>query len=77
MGQMKYQDEDIQSLKMEIDHLKMETELLNHKLKYYRDGLIRIVEMETYPTESGSTDYDGLYPAGRVALKLLHGRWPE
>jgi len=70
MAAMKYRSDDIQELKTEID-------FLNYKIENYRRGLIRIVEMESYPTESGSTDYDGLYPAGKFALKVLHGEWPE
>jgi hypothetical protein len=70
MAAMKYRSDDIQELKTEID-------FLNCKIENYRRGLIRIVEMESYPTESGSTDYDGLYPTGKFALKVLHGEWPE
>lgn len=70
MAAMKYKLDDVEELKQEI-------EFLNHKIENYRRGLIRIVEMESYPTESGSTDYDGLYPTGKFALKVLHGEWPE
>lgn len=73
MGQMKYQTEDINSLKMEIDHLKMEIELLNSKLNYYKNALIEIVQMERYPRESGSSVYDGIYPTGAFAVKVLKG----
>lgn len=70
MGQMKDELDYIEELKKEI-------EFLNDKIENYRRGLIRIVEMESYPIESGSTDYDGLYPTGKFALKVLHGGWPE
>lgn len=70
MAAMKNQLDDVEELKQEI-------EFLNHKIVNYRRGLLRIVEMESYPTESGSTDYDGLYPTGKFALKVLHGGWPD
>lgn len=61
----------------DVEELKQEIEFLNYKISNYRRGLLRIVEMESYPTESGSTDYDGLYPTGKFALKVLHGGWPD
>lgn len=70
MAAMKNQLDDVEELKQEI-------EFLNYKIRNYRRGLLRIVEMESYPTESGSTDYDGLYPTGKFALKVLHGEWPN
>jgi hypothetical protein len=70
MAAMKQNLDEVQELKAEID-------FLNYKIKNYRSGLIRIVEMESYPIESGSTDYDGLYPTGKFALKVLHGEWPD
>lgn len=70
MAAMKNQLDDVEELKQEI-------EFLNYKIMNYRRGLLRIVEMESYPTESGSTDYDGLYPTGKFALKVLHGEWPD
>lgn len=61
----------------DVEELKQEIEFLNYKIRNYRRGLLRIVEMESYPTESGSTDYDGLYPTGKFALKVLHGGWTD
>jgi len=61
----------------DVEELKQEIEFLNYKIRNYRRGLLRIVEMESYPTESGSTDYEGLYPTGKFALKVLHGGWPD
>jgi len=70
MGAMKLQPEDIDSVRAELDYYK-------HKAEYYRSGLNEIVQMERYPTESGSQVYDGIYPTGALAVKVLKGEWQK
>jgi hypothetical protein len=65
------------AMKYEHDESYDEIGFLKHKLENYRLGLIEIVQMEKYPTESDSDNYDGLYPTGQFALKVLKGEWPK
>lgn len=68
MGAMKLQQDDIESVRAELEYYK-------HKAEYYRSGLNQIVQMERYPRESGSSVYDGIYPTGAFAVKVLKGEW--
>jgi hypothetical protein len=70
MGAMKLQQDDIESVRAELDYYK-------HKAEYYRSGLNQIVQMERYPRESGSSVYDGIYPTGAFAVKVLKGEWEK
>ena len=70
MGAMKLQDDNIESVRAELDYYK-------HKAEYFRQGLNQIVLMERYPTESGSQVYDGVYPTGAFAVKVLKGEWEK
>ncbi|CAB5170178.1 hypothetical protein UFOVP155_7 [uncultured Caudovirales phage] len=56
----------ISKLEDQVERLWMENER-------YRIGLMRIVQMERFPTQSGSQEYDGIYPTGAFALKVLKG----
>lgn len=70
MGAMKLQHDDVEDLKAELEYYKQ-------KAEYYRSGLNQIVQMERYPRESGSSVYDGIYPAGAFAVKVLKGEWTK
>jgi hypothetical protein len=70
MGEMKNQDIDIDNLTFERDFWKAKAEALTK-------GLQEIVQMERYPRESGSHVYDGIYPTGRFAVKVLKGEWKD
>ena len=70
MGEMKNQSDDIIKLKFERDFWK-------EYAKYLEDSLKEIIQMERYPRESGSHVYDGIYPTGRFAVKVLKGEWKD
>jgi hypothetical protein len=71
MGAMKLlPQDDLESALAELDYYKQ-------KAEYYRSGLNHIVQMERYPRESGSSVYDGIYPTGAFAVKVLKGEWEK
>ena len=70
MGAMKLQHDDIETIRAERDNYMTISE-------YYRTGLCEIVRMEKFPTESGSHIYDGIYPTGAFASKVLKGEWKK
>ena len=70
MGEMKYQTQSIDSLLADLERYK-------EKAEYYRRGLNEIVQMERYPRESGSSVYDGIYPTGAFAVKVLKEEWEK
>ena len=70
MGKMKYEVEDIDTLEADLEYYKF-------KAEYYRQGLNQIVQMERYPNESGSAVYDGIYPTGKFAVRVLKGEWKD
>lgn len=61
----------------EIDRALDVIQKLTKRVQDLEGGLIQIIQMERYPNESGSQDYDGIYPTGAFALKVLNGTWPD
>jgi hypothetical protein len=70
MGAMKLEAEDIDLVWAELSYYKQ-------KAEYYKSALNQIVQMERYPRESGSSVYDGIYPTGAFAVKVLKGEWEK
>jgi len=70
MGEMKNQIEYQDNITFERDYWK-------EKAMLFEKALQEIVQMERYPRESGSHVYDGIYPTGRFAVKVLKGEWKD
>jgi hypothetical protein len=70
MGEMKNQIEYQDNIAFERDYWK-------EKAILFEKALQEIVQMERYPRESGSHVYDGIYPTGRFAVKVLKGEWKK
>lgn len=60
-----------------LQKLEDAVEKLEAENRRLRNGLIQIIQMERFPTESGSDFLDGIYPTGSFAVKVLSGEWPK
>lgn len=69
------QNAEIIALRSKVDRLEKDMKRNADLAEYYRKALHQIVQMERFPTESGSHVYDGIYPTGRFAVKVLKGEW--
>jgi hypothetical protein len=66
-----------EELEFRLVELTNANERLARRAAELEAGIKEIIQRERYPRESGSHVYDGIYPTGRFAVKVLKGEWKD
>lgn len=66
-----------EELEFRLEELIKANDKLVRRAAELEAGLHAIIQKERYPTQSGSPIYDGIYPTGALAVKVLKGEWKK